>query len=354
VDDLDLRILRWMYRGGVWSWWGTDPRITTTEIASHVGLTRTAVWARIRRWRKEGFWDGFGVRLNPRIFGVGQVHFEVGVPGPAQASALMDELEHLDGVVWARDVFGEAATGGPGAAVLVTTVTEDSSSVRRRTRVLRRLSPVGRVLGPYRDVAPQCSHMPSALDWRVIAAILANPNASPARLARLVGVTLKTFDLHHSTLIDSHAVFYAPRVDWSKMGCVCLGIFCRQAEDLDPVRAELEVRIPSSIPMSLEGFENLSPEWNPATVFGELVPAYSPNEVHALIRQVSRIPGVRRVLTETWGAERLYSAWFTRRTAEHIATAPAPVPTLVTGSRDRKRSGHLTAVTAGALGLSHT
>jgi len=337
VDDIDLCILRWMYPGGEWSWWGTDPRITTTEIASRMGLDRTAVWARIRRWRRDGFWGGFEVHVNPWIFGVDQVRVEIPVLGPAQAADVLDELEHADGALFAKVLFDVFAHGGEGEGVGVVIAAEDATHVRRRVRLLRGLSSTGNVEGPFRGGLPPVTHPLTPLDWRIVAAVIANPNASPARLARLVGVTLKTFTHHHGILIECHAIFYSPRVDWSKLECVGLAVYCRSADDLDRVRRELQVRYPASIPMNLRGGEGIAPEWDDLTCFASLVPAHSPHRVHSLVREVSRIPGVRFARSSTWGPDRLYHDWVNRRVAECIAATSAAVPGRVPRLGVRKR-----------------
>ena len=341
MDDLDLRLFRWMYVGGVWSWWGTDPRVSTTQIASHIGLERTAVWARVRKWRRDGFWDRFGVRANPRIFGVGQVHVEIPVRSSAQGADVLEELERLDGVLWARLGFGALAKGGMADAVLVTLAAEDEALVHRRLRLLRPFSSTGDLGGPLHDEPPPCSYSLTPLDWRILAAVTVNPNASTARLARLVGVTLKTFAEHHARLIEHHAIFYVPQVDWSKIGCVVLGVFCHSVEDAGRARAELEGRFPASIPMNLDGFEGIVPEWDNSTDFGVIVPAHSPNEVHALISSASRIPGVRFANFETWGPERLFSDWANRRIAEHLAGSTVTAAGLAPHAAARRRFDHL-------------
>lgn len=340
VDDLDLRLFRWMYPGGVWSWWGMDPRISTTQLASHIGLERTAVWARFRKWRSDGFWNGFGIRANPRIFGTGQVHVEIPVRGSVQGADLIDHLERVDGVLWARLGLGTLALGGEGEVVLVTLAAEDEKLVRRRLRLLGHFSSTGDLEGPFHDETPPCPYQLTPLDWRILAAVSANPNASTAQLARLVGVTLKTVTQHRARLIEHHAIFYVPQVDWSKLGCVVLGLFCRSVEDAGRARAELEGRFPASIPMSLEGFEGIAPEWDSSTCVGTMVPAHSPNVVHALVRSASRIPGVRFANFETWGPERLYLDWPNRRIAEHLAASTVTAPGSAPHEAARRRIGH--------------
>ena len=347
MDDLDLRIFRWMYPGGMWSWWGTDPRITTTEIGSHVGLERAAIWARIRNWKREGFWKGFEVRPNPGVFGVGQVHVEVPVLGPVQGADLIAEIERLDGVLWARVCSGiTARSGREGEVVLVALVSDDAKGLGRRLRLLRRLTPTECLEGPFRDEAPPCSGRLTPLDWRIVAAVSAEPNSSAARLASLLGITLRTFAQHHSKLIEGNAIFYFPSVDWSKLECVVLGLNCRSAEDVDRVRSELLGRYPASIPMTLAGFAGIAPDWEHPTCFAAMVPSHSPHSVHALIRDISKIPGVKLARSETWGPELLYHEWTDRRIAEHITTKSTTTTELASRPGIRNRSGLAGATSA--------
>jgi DNA-binding Lrp family transcriptional regulator len=319
VDDLDLSILRWMYPGGVWSPWGTDPRITPSEIASHVGLDRTAIWHRIRKWRREGFWDGFHVRMNLRTFGVGQVYAEIHVADSSEGWALLDKLEHTDGILEARVAFGDTMTSRDVELVVVEMVADDPAHVARRMRVLRQLSPTGSVEGPFREEAPPIARELTPLDWRIIAAIVANPNASPSRLAHLVGVTVKTFVRHHSALIDDHAVFYAPTVNWSRLGCVTLLIHCHDAAAIHRVQRAVETRFPCSIPMAINEFEGIGAEWNSPTSFAVIVPVRSPHEVQTLVRDLSMDSGVRSVRPEYWGPGRRFPGWVDQRIGERLA-----------------------------------
>ena len=337
VDELDLRIFRWMYPGGVWTWWGTDPRITTTEIGSQVGLDRTAVWARIRHWRRNGFWDGFEVHVNPRIFDVTQVRVEIPVLGPAQGAEVLDQLELVEGVLTAQVASGITLHGREGEIVMLYLAGEDATRLNRRLRILRRFSSTGDLEGPFHDMIPSCSHPLSPLEWRILAAVIANPNASPTRLARLVGVTLKTFAHHQAALIDHHAIFYLPKMDWSKLPGVALEVYAQTAEDADRVRAELQARYPASIPIDIKGAEGVAPDWKDSTCFAAIVPVQSPNGVHALVRDVSRIPGVRLAYAVTLGPERLYLDWVNRRIAEHVAGPLTTSPGFVPRSGARKR-----------------
>lgn len=323
VDDLDLDILRWMYPGGVWSPWGTDPRITVAEIASHVGLNRTAVWARLCKWRKVGFWDGFETQVNCRIFGAGVLMVSFQVADSAQGWELLDRTGAIEGVMWASLHFGDSLVARNVEYVLVTMVADTRANHLRRMRALRRLSPTGVVDGPLAFEPPPCSRTLSRLDWRILSAMVARPNSSAAQLAADVGVSLKTLDHHRSMLIDGRVVFSTPRLDWSKMSCLAVNLYCKSSEDGQGAARALECRLPHSIPVSLDGFNGPDQEIKSRKVFTFMVPAHSPHAIPTLVRDLSRLPGVTLVLPELWGPRRGFPAWATARIAEHLATTVA-------------------------------
>lgn len=323
VDDIDLDILRWMYPGGVMSMWGTDPRISAAEIASHVGLDRTAVWARIGRWKRDGFWDGFEVTLNYTIFGVGLLHAEILVADAADGWSVVDQLETIDGVVSAALAFGDAATARDVEVVAVMMIADDPKQTARRVELLRSISPQLGLVGPFRREPPSCPRALTALDWRLISAIVAHPNLRPCRIAHLLRVSLKTFGHHWAGLLDDHALFYVPRVDWSQLGCVPLNVYCIHSTEVPAVRHALAVRFPHSIPISLDGVEGGAPEHDPARRFAVIVPAHSPNDLQTLVRDLSKVPGVRTVRPELWGPQRQFTEWARQRIADRLAHSAA-------------------------------
>jgi DNA-binding Lrp family transcriptional regulator len=340
VDAIDLSILRWMFPGGVFSYWSADPRISPTQIASHVGLDRTTIWDRLQNWRREGFWGGFDVRLNPATVGMQQFRFQIRVADPAEGLNLFNKLEHVEGVIWAGVGFGDTSTERNVELVALELIADSPAHLRRSELHLRRLSPTGTIGGPFPAGVPSCSRKLTPLDWRIIAAIVADPEAGPDRLAHLVGVTPKTFDRHLSALIEDHAVGYLPRLDWSKLGCVCLAICCRDTGDVDRVQRAVEARFHHLIPMDLKGIENVSPGWDESTCFGVIVPARSPHEVQSILRDVSEIDGARMVRPEYWGAQRLFTGWVSQRIAEHLPATAAAEPTVIPPTPGRRSRGH--------------
>lgn len=66
LDRLDLRILAALQ---------ADGRITNLKLAEAVGLSPTAVLARVQRLTREGYILGYEARLNPRKLGAGMLVF---------------------------------------------------------------------------------------------------------------------------------------------------------------------------------------------------------------------------------------------------------------------------------------
>ena len=66
IDRFDLKILEAMERDG---------RMSVTELARHVGLSKTPCQIRLRRLMEEGFIEGFKAILNPAKLGLDHVAF---------------------------------------------------------------------------------------------------------------------------------------------------------------------------------------------------------------------------------------------------------------------------------------
>jgi Lrp/AsnC family leucine-responsive transcriptional regulator len=66
IDDVSLKILKILQK---------KARIPNVEVARQVGMAPSAVLERIRKLEKQGFIDGYEVRLNPRRFAKSLVAF---------------------------------------------------------------------------------------------------------------------------------------------------------------------------------------------------------------------------------------------------------------------------------------
>lgn len=66
IDDVGLKILKILQK---------KARIPNVEVARQVGMAPSAVLERIRKLEKQGFIDGYEVRLNPKRFAKSLVAF---------------------------------------------------------------------------------------------------------------------------------------------------------------------------------------------------------------------------------------------------------------------------------------
>jgi len=66
IDAISLKILKILQK---------KARIPNVEVARQVGMAPSAVLERIRKLEKQGFIDGYEVRLNPKRFGKSLVAF---------------------------------------------------------------------------------------------------------------------------------------------------------------------------------------------------------------------------------------------------------------------------------------
>ena len=66
IDDVSLKILKILQK---------KARIPNVEVARQVGMAPSAVLERIRKLEKQGFIDGYEVRLNPKRFARSLVAF---------------------------------------------------------------------------------------------------------------------------------------------------------------------------------------------------------------------------------------------------------------------------------------
>lgn len=93
IDKISLKILKILQN---------KARIPNVEVAREVGMAPSAVLERIRKLEKQGFIDGYEVRLNPRRFqrslvGFVRVALDPNIQGNSVAEklALIDEIQEV-------------------------------------------------------------------------------------------------------------------------------------------------------------------------------------------------------------------------------------------------------------------
>ncbi len=99
IDDISLKILKILQK---------KARIPNVEVARQVEMAPSAVLERIRKLEKQGFIDGYEVRLNPKLFGKSLVAFvHIKTHGGNGETELKDTLESISEIQEIHYVAGD-------------------------------------------------------------------------------------------------------------------------------------------------------------------------------------------------------------------------------------------------------
>jgi Lrp/AsnC family leucine-responsive transcriptional regulator len=111
IDEISLKILKILQN---------KARIPNVEVAREVGMAPSAVLERIRKLEKQGFIDGYEVRLNPRRFqrslvGFVRVALDQNIQGisVAEKLALIDEIQEVHFITGDDGYLVKVRVAGP-------------------------------------------------------------------------------------------------------------------------------------------------------------------------------------------------------------------------------------------------
>lgn len=99
IDVVSLKILKILQE---------KARIPNVEVARRVGMAPSAVLERIRKLEKQGYIDGYEVRLNPQRFRKGMVGFiHLVMDAGADETSLIAKLSDIDDIQEIHYIAGE-------------------------------------------------------------------------------------------------------------------------------------------------------------------------------------------------------------------------------------------------------
>jgi DNA-binding Lrp family transcriptional regulator len=310
VDATDYAIYRELSPDRLIRFWASrrlvDPRISAGEIARRIGLSEAGVRARLRSLRTKGLLRGTEVSLHPAVFGASVVMADIAVRSPAEAEHLFRDLAVADGVVFARDLLDEEDR-----KVYVYYLSENPALTARRTALLTRLSPTGKVGGPRPYWLPPCERVPTPLDWKLLAVFRREPDATLARFAAKAGVSLKTAGRRFNALLDARACWWSMSDDSDEWPLAVLRISLRPGTDPASVAAEIARTNEVWLPVAPDGF-GLDPDGPERPLVG-LVPAERPAALEKAVRQILAIEGVASVRRTFGLGSKTYSHWVDER-----------------------------------------
>jgi DNA-binding Lrp family transcriptional regulator len=319
MDPLDFAIYRFLSPGGEARFWAgrriIDPTLPAREIAASVGISENGVRARLRGLSERGFLRGMAVSPNPSLFGVQVLVAELPVESAEEAERVFRDLALVEGVVFARDTLDEGDRH-----VRVHFVSESDSTTLRRTALVRRLSPGGRLRNPQEYSIPRCERELSPLDWKLLRALYLHPDARVAETARAVGISTKTAGRRIHQLIESKACWWTHGAESEEFPLALIRIDVQNSSERDEVAGRVARESPAWMPVASDGL-GLEPE-STTTVVAGLVPADAPTILERQVKSLLGLPGVVSVRRTFALGSMTYPAWFKDRIAEHVVARP--------------------------------
>ncbi len=337
LDPDDMSALRAFFLMLEARYWASepvvDPRVTPTEIARRTGRSRSGVQVRLKRWKDSGFWKGYEVWPNPRLFGAGLATIDVPVRGPFQVDELFDSLRMVDGVVAARDFLCE-----DGRSVRVYVISDSVRELDRRRRLVARIAGVPSELACQEYWIPETLEAISPLDWRIVALYRSLPDLRLQEAAADLGITPKTLSRRRDRLVDSHALWWLLTTDSAMLSVAAYDVQLDNPSWRYRVKEALGTRVKGWVPFADDGFGRM-PSWDLDTVAG-LSFVDSPASIDSVAREILEIPGVASVAWKVPRGFRSYPDWLDRAIRAQLeryaigSAGPMPHPASL-GSRVR-------------------
>lgn len=301
--SLDWEIYDLLLRRAESPIWGRFPRPPIAEISAKLKISPNTVWRKLGDWRRRGFLKGYLITPHPTLLGSGITRFTVSATDPIAKAKLLDDLEFVEGVIL---VINEV-----GVKLAVIGATEPSEGPQRLRELLRRLPGTASVSPAHRAWLPPCEGELFPEDWKLLAVLRSNPEASITRLASKTGRATKTLARQLATLRKSHRMLSMWLEDWSRFPSLVAGFTIRLEIGADPhyVRREFRAMVPGCQERAWFDF----PPGEPGRGLTYMVEISCMAEIDSVLQVALGIRGVARVESTFRVADRVYPDWIDRR-----------------------------------------
>ena len=270
--------------------------------ATHASVN--TVKERIAAMTAAGVIAGYKAFPNLRHLGLAAEAQYLRFPNPEAKDAAMPRVTALDGILEVHDFIGPGLCadfsfrGDTDRRAKLDLLAGFTKGTPLQTFYEREMPPVERGL--------------TALDWRILGALRADPRAGPADLAGAVGVSARTVKRHLTRMAAEGSVFLVPIVDPSKVeGLIMFELLVYLHEGSGPrpmaaLRSAFkEEYVYAYVPQSAE-----------LGHFDMLLFARTSAQVEELRRRAEAVPGVARAEAWLFRAFLDLSAWIDAAVAE--------------------------------------
>lgn len=244
MDPTDVAIYRELTRGRVFFWSSLDARVSAETIARRLRVSPTTVRARLRAWRERGFLARTEVLPHPALLGLKLGASDLRVDDVGEKPRVAESLALVPGVLAALDHIG------PWMALAV--LGPSDAGMDRTRKLVAKLPGVAEVTPCHTLSPPPPRRALTPLDWTILAALRAKPDAPLREVAADAGVSAKTFGKRYCALLADNAVLFAPVLDLAAWP----GVFCRYIvlPEPDAERARLLAKL-GGMPGVLDAFD---------------------------------------------------------------------------------------------------
>ena len=283
--DIDIDILREMYRSRGVTVAGVDPRLKASRISQRLNVSRGRVDSRLKEWTRYGLLQRFDVWPNPAL--LERVGFTVDVRASDRfrKEELIERVGLIDGAVGGIDFAGEWFSAQ--------FVVPNEREADRRTELLRGLAGVAEVGSPILWARLEPTRRLTPLDLRIVRVLRQFPTQPLSTIARHVGVSTRTITTRYGQLVDDLAVWFVPVLDFRALAqpVVSINLQLKDAADHEGVSRAFRKAYPQSLEFVRTGFGPILPE--KVAVFFVLVPSAA--RVEELEGFLRNLPGVQSV-----------------------------------------------------------
>jgi DNA-binding Lrp family transcriptional regulator len=285
--DIDIDILREMYRSRGVTVAGVDPRLKANSIAKRLGVSRARVDSRLKEWTHYGLLQRFDVWPNPALFDRIGFTVDLRLSDRFRKEAVFERIGLLDGAVGGIDFLGEW--------VAAQFVVPNEAEVHRRVQLLRGLAGIADVGTPILWARLEPSRPLSPLDLRILRVLRDYPTQPLSTVARHVGVSTRTITTRYGQLVDDLAVWFVPVLDFRALQqpVVSINVHLGDPSHHEEVSRAMRKAYPQSLEFVRTPFGPILPE--DVTVFFTLIPSAARlEELEGFLRG---LPGVDAVET---------------------------------------------------------
>jgi len=293
--DIDIDILREMYRSRGVTVAGIDPRLKANRIAQRLKVSRARVDSRLKEWTKYGLLQRFDVWPNPALLDRMGFTVDLRLTDRFRKEEVIERIRLIDGAVGGIDFVGEW--------ISAQFVVLNEEEVVRRAELLKGLSGVAEVGVPIPWARLEPTRSLSPLDLRIVRVLRQYPTSPLSTIARHVGVSTRTITTRYGQLVEDLAVWFVPVLDFRALSQPVVSVNVQLDETADHERVSHAFRraFPQSLEFVRTGFGPVLPDR--VAVFFTLVPSAA--RVEELEGFLRGLPGVRAV--ETLLMIRIYS-----------------------------------------------